>query len=130
MKNKKHHAKGNQEGTQAPPATRHEVTPANITKTGNISGGKGFAIGTGAKAIVIEIGSLINLGLFLRLLKRNWLLIVASAFLQLALLVFWLLFKDRFLIRVQTYCFSAVLLETGILAGISLLKKPHQIVFE
>ena len=116
--------------SQVPPDIKeNKDAPRSITNVGDISGGKGFAIGTGARAIVVEIESLFNLGALLGLLKRNWLLIVTSIFFQLTVLVLWSFFKNRFLISVQTYCFSAVLFETSIAATISLLKKTHRTIF-
>jgi len=97
-----------------------DVVLKDNTTVGDISGGKGFAIGTGARAIVVEIGSLFNLGVIFTFIKKHWLFIFINVLLQAIAIILWLKYANRFLIPFWVFLVGIFLLELSLLAGYGL----------
>jgi hypothetical protein len=95
------------------------------THVGDISGGKGFAIGPGARSFFFEIGSLVDLGVLLPLIKRHWLFLTASVVLQAIATALWWRYADRFLISVWVLLGGMGLLEAGLFSGYGLRIRPR-----
>src|SRR5688500_6716936 len=95
-------------------------------RVGKVSGGKGFAIGTRAWSIFVEIGSLLDLGALLPLLQRHWLFITASVVLQAIAILLWLRYTDRFLISIWMLMTGMGLLETALVGGYGLMVRPKK----
>ena len=92
----------------------------------DISGGKGFAIGSRAWSIFIEIGSLLDLGALLPLIKRHWLLLAANVVFQAIAVALWWRYADRFLIPAWVLLIGMGLLEVGLVSGYGLKLRPQQ----
>src|SRR5262249_8671056 len=87
---------------------------AGPVQVGNVSGGKGFAIGAGAKSIFIEIRSVLDLGVLLPLLQQHWLFITVSIILQAITIILWRTYTDRFLISLWMLVAGMALLEIAL----------------
>jgi tetratricopeptide (TPR) repeat protein len=93
---------------------------------GDISGGTGFAIGPGAKSIVVQIGSLLDLAVLSELVRRHWLFLVVSIVLQAIAIALWRRYADRFLIPAGVLLVKMGLLEVGLVGGYGLKLRPQQ----
>ena len=96
------------------------------TSVGNISGGKGFAIGPYARAIVIEIKSLFDLSVLQQALKHHWLFLTINLSLQGIFAGIWKYYTDRFLIPVWMLIMGMILLEIILISIYILAIQPKQ----
>jgi len=94
---------------------KNKGSPDGTTNVGDISGGKGFAIGPGAKSFVIEIGSLLNFATIFEFIQRNWVVLIINIVLQGTVITLWLNFANRFLIPIWILITAIILTETAIL---------------
>jgi len=102
--------------TAQTPTPKNKDSPAGTTNVGDISGGKGFAIGPGAKSFIIEIGSLLNLAAIFEFIQKNWAVVLINIVLQGSVIALWLNFADRFLIPTWILITSMIFMETAILS--------------
>lgn len=112
--------KHDQQGSQTSLLQESDKSVRDVITTGDISGGKGFAIGTGAKSIVVEIGSLFNLSAIFTFMRKHWLFLLVNIALQLIVIVLWLKYANRFLIPTWFFLTLMTLLELSLLTGYGL----------
>jgi tetratricopeptide (TPR) repeat protein len=117
--------KRNRKSSNTSPAHKGDDLQRNATTVGNISGGKGFAIGSGAKAIVVEIGSLFNLGVIFTFIRKYWFFLLINIILQAIAIVLWLKYTNRFLIPIWIFLAGILLLELSILTGFGILTQAR-----
>jgi tetratricopeptide (TPR) repeat protein len=98
---------------------------APTTSVGNISGGKGFAIGTNARSTFIEIGSLLDLTALVTTVRRHWLLVLISLVLQGTGVVVWREYTDRFLIPAWVL-FAGIFLVEALVLSVYLLPRQSK----
>jgi tetratricopeptide (TPR) repeat protein len=103
------------------PQKRHpaEPTPTNESGSihlGNVKKSTGIAIGTNAKATVIQIGSLFDLNVIKTAFITHWKIIAVTIISQGAIFLFWLRYKDRFLLPIWILVSSFFLIEVFLLA--------------
>jgi len=86
----------------------------NTIHVGNISGGKGFAIGSNARSLIIEIGSLFDLRILFIVARNHWIFLITSLALQGIAYISWRQFTDRFLISPLILIGGMLLLELSL----------------
>lgn len=103
---------------------RNKGSPASALKVGNISGGKGFAIGPGAKAVVIELGSLFDFTGLSNFVARNWIILVTSIILQCLVLVLWVNFAHRY--QISPWILIVIMGSMGVITAASIGLQTHR----
>lgn len=98
----------------------------SLTHVGDISGGKGFAIGPNARAMVIEIGSLFDLSVLGKLLKRHSLFVTSNIALQGTAIAIWRHYTDRFSIPVSMLTAVLLLTEIGLVSSYLAFRRRKQ----
>ena len=112
--------KRDQQSTKTSLSQESDDRLSGSTTVGNISGGKGFAIGPGATSIFIEIGSLFNLSEIFTFIRKYWLFLLINIIIQSPAIILWVSYANRFLIPVWVFLVGIFLLELCILAGFGL----------
>lgn len=106
-----------------------EPTPGDSQgpiQTGNITDSSAVAVGQNARAIFIQIQSLLDVRVVAELMRRHWPLLAVSAGLQSPLVVLWRMYADRFLIPGWILAVAMLLLEATLLSGNVARTRPAQ----
>ena len=125
--------KNNKNKLENPSLPNNKGSPRTSTKVGNISGGKGFAIGPGAKAVVVEIESLINISSLKSIFIQHWTKILITVVFQSCVLMLWISYKNRFLIPNWILIVIMFFLEVSIISSFKMrnsnLRLQYAILF-